>query len=401
MRGSDGERLFEPGFLDYLKHLKPDCKILAVPEGSLVFPHEPLLRLQGPIVLAQILETPLLNLLNFQTLIATKASRICAAAKGDPVLEFGLRRAQGKDGAMSASRAAFIGGCHATSNVLAGQKWGIPVKGTHAHSWVMAFDSELEAFQAYAHAMPNNCIFLVDTYDTLKGVERAVKVGQKLRAKGHEINGIRLDSGDLGSLSRESRIILDAGGFPDASIVASNDLDEYRIEELKSEGARIDTWGIGTRLVTAHDQPALGGVYKLAGIRRKNGDWQYKIKLSEQEIKISNPGLQRIRRYYHRRKMLGDMIYDENLGMGEGDFFSFQGEKVDTDLASGEEVMLEVFEGGRRILPTLKLEEIRTRGQEGLSRLPDNYRKLSVKKQYPVGLENRLASLKKRLIEKK
>src|SRR4030095_4277016 len=232
-----------------------------------VFAHEPLIRVQGPVVQSQLLETFLLNAVNFQTLIATKAASICYAAKDQPVLEFGLRRAQGIDGSLSASRAAYIGGCEGTSNVLAGKLFGIPVRGTHAHSWVMSFDEELEAFLAFARAMPNNCILLVDTYDTLEGVRKAVEVGKRLREQGYKLAGIRLDSGDLAYLSIEARKILDAGDLHDAVIVASNDLDEHIITSLKDQGAKITSWGVGTRLVTGHDQPALGGVYKLTAPR--------------------------------------------------------------------------------------------------------------------------------------
>lgn len=258
LEGNDGSPLFEEGFIDYLRELKFTCEVDAVPEGTVVFPHEPLLRVQGPILQGQLVETALLNLINYQTLIATKAARICEAAQDEPVLEFGLRRAQGVDGALAASRAAYIGGCAATSNVLAGKLFGIPVKGTHAHSWVMSFDSEPEAFQAYADAMPNNCVFLVDTYDTLDGVRAAIEVGKRLRETGHEMVGVRLDSGDLAYLSIEARKLLDAAGFPDAVIVASNDLDETIIASLKQQGAKIGLWGVGTKLVTAFDQPALG-----------------------------------------------------------------------------------------------------------------------------------------------
>ncbi|MFP6639848.1 MAG: nicotinate phosphoribosyltransferase, partial [Myxococcota bacterium] len=250
LEGNDGQPLFETEFLAYLRLLRFEGDLDALPEATVCFPHEPLLRMRGPIVAAQILETALLNVVNFQTLVATKAARVCQAAQGEPVLEFGLRRAQGVDGALSASRAAYLGGCASTSNVLAGQQYGIPVKGTHAHSWVMLFESELEAFQAYARAMPNNCVFLVDTYDTLRGVECAIEVGRALREEGHELVGIRLDSGDLAALSIEARRLLDGAGFESASIVASNDLDEGAIEELKERGARIGVWGVGTKLAT-------------------------------------------------------------------------------------------------------------------------------------------------------
>src|SRR5215213_2354655 len=279
LKGNDGRPLFDRKFLDYLRDMRFTCDIDAIPEGTAVFPHEPLVRVKGPILQAQIIETPLLNLVNFQTLIATKAARVCLAARGEPVLEFGLRRAQGIDGALSASRAAYVGGCAATSNVLAGRLFGIPVKGTHAHSWVMSFEDEREAFQEYAEALPNNCVFLADTYDTLEGVRRAAEVGKKLRARGHEMVGIRLDSGDLAYLSIEARKILDEAGFPRAAILASNDLDENLIASLKEQGAKVNVWGVGTKLVTAYDQPALGGVYKMAAIRAKDGKaWEHKVK---------------------------------------------------------------------------------------------------------------------------
>ena len=271
LTGNDNRPLFEPGFLEYLRTLRFCCDVDAIPEGSVVFPNEPLLRIKGPILQCQLLETALLNLLNFQSLIATKAARICLAARGEPVLEFGLRRAQGVDGALAASRAAYIGGCAATSNVLAGKIFGIPVRGTHAHSWVMSFDDEREAFLAYAEAVPNNCVFLVDTYDTLEGVRHAVETGKWLREHGYEMVGIRLDSGDLAWLSIEARKILDEAGFPKAVIIASNNLDEHIIASLKEQGAQINVWGVGTKMITAYDQPALGGVYKLSAIRGKDG----------------------------------------------------------------------------------------------------------------------------------
>lgn len=298
LTGNDEQPLFEQGFLDYLAELNFSCDVDAVPEGTLVLPNQPLLRIRGPIVQCQLLETVLLNVINFQTLIATKAARVVAAAGGDSVLEFGLRRAQGIDGALAASRAAYIGGCDATSNVLAGQLFDIPVKGTHAHSWVMSFTDEDEAFAAYADAMPNNCVFLVDTYDTIEGVKKAIVAGQVLAEKGYRMAGIRLDSGDLAALSQRARELLDEAGFTDALIVASNDLDEYAIEQLKADEAKIAVWGVGTKLATAYDQPALGGVYKLAAIREKGDkEWSYRVKLSEDAIKVSNPGMQQVLRY--------------------------------------------------------------------------------------------------------
>ena len=318
LTGNDDKPLFEEEFLEHLRELKFSCDVDAIPEGTAVFPSEPLVRVIGPLIQCQLLETPLLNLINFQTLIATKSARICMATQGEPVLEFGLLRAQGIDGGLAASRAAYAGGCVGTSNVLAGKLFGIPIKGTHAHSWIMTFDDELEAFEAYAEAMPNNCVFLVDTYDTIEGVRKAVEVGRKLRERGFEMVGIRLDSGDLAGLSIEARKILDEAGFPNAGIVASNDLDEHLVTELKEQGAAIDIWGIGTRLATAFDQPALGGVYKLTAVRRPSEDWQYRVKLSNEPIKVSNPGIQQVRRFESEDGFLADVIFDTRQGIGDG-----------------------------------------------------------------------------------
>ena len=271
LTGNDGQRLLPDDFLDTLRDLRFTCDVDAIAEGTVVFAQEPLVRVRGPVAQAQLVESALLNIVNFQTLIATKSARIVYAAQGDQVFEFGLRRAQGNDGAISATRAAYVGGIEATSNVLAGAIHSIPVKGTHAHSWVMSFDRESEAFETYAEVMPNNVLLLVDTYNTLQGVANAIEVARRLRAKGHEFIGIRLDSGDLAYLSIEARGMLDAAGFPNAIITATNDLDEYLISSLKEQKARIDLWGVGTRLVTAYDQPALGGVYKLGALKRSGG----------------------------------------------------------------------------------------------------------------------------------
>ena len=314
--GNNDEPLFEAAFIDYLADLTFTGSIDAMPEGTVAFPNEPLLRVRGPILQCQLLETPLLTLINFESLITTKAARLRLVAGADTLLEFGLRRAQGVDGGMTASRAAYIGGCDGTSNVLAGKLHDIPVKGTHAHSWVMSFDTEQEAFDTYADVMPNNVTLLVDSYDTLQGVRHAIETGKKLRQRGHKLAGIRLDSGDLAYLSIEARKLLDDAGFADTAIVASNDLDETIINSLKQQGAKITVWGVGTKLVTAYDQPALGGVYKLAALRNTNTDqWDYKIKLSEQAIKTSTPGIQQVRRYYDERGLLADMIYNEETAV--------------------------------------------------------------------------------------
>ena len=318
LNGTDDKPLFDRAFLGHLRRLRLSLDVDAIPEGTVVFAHEPLIRVAGPLLTSQIVETALLNMINFQTLIATKSSRICQAAKGDPVLEFGLRRAQGTDGALSATRAAYVGGCAATSNVLAAKMFGIPVKGTHAHSWVMSFDDELESFHAYAKAMPNNAIFLVDTYNTLDGIRRAIDAGRELRRRGQTFAGIRLDSGDLAYLSIEARKMLDAAGFPDAQILASNDLDEYLIADLKQQGATINVWGVGTKLVTAYDQPALGGVYKLTALRDAMNQWQHKVKLSDESAKVSIPGILQVRRYRSGKGFIADAIYDTLTGI-DGD----------------------------------------------------------------------------------
>ncbi len=402
LKGNDGKPLFEREFLAYLGGMRFECDIDAIPEGTVVFPHEPLIRVQGPIIQCQILETVLLNILNFQTLIATKAARVAMAARGEPVLEFGLRRAQGIDGALAASRAAHIGGCSATSNVLAGKLFGIPVKGTHAHSWVMSFDDELEAFKAYAKAMPNNCVFLVDTYDTLDGVRKAVEAGKWLRSQGHEMMGIRLDSGDLAYLSIEARKILDEAGFPKAAIVASNDLDETIIDSLKDQGATINVWGVGTKLVTGHDQPALGGVYKLSAIREPGGEWKHKVKLSEQSIKVSNPGIQQVRRYRTATESITDAIYDIQTDLAGGCIIvdpvdmtrqkRIPGNTLFTDL------LVPVFRKGRRVYDPPPLPQIKARVKEELSRFHQGIKRFVNPHQYPVGLEKSLYALKTDLI---
>jgi nicotinate phosphoribosyltransferase len=400
--GNDGRPLFEPAFLDYLQALEPGCDIDAVPEGTVVFPHEPLVRVRGSLLEAQLLETALLNIINFQTLIATKASRLVLAARGQPVLEFGLRRAQGIDGALSASRAAYIGGCDATSNVLAGQLFGIPVRGTHAHSWVMCHDDELTAFREYARAMPNNCVFLVDTYDTLQGVRHAVTVGRELRRLGHEMIGIRLDSGDLAALSIEARRILDEGGFPQAAIVASNDLDERIVATLQDQDARINVWGVGTRLVTGSEDPALGGVYKLSAIRLPGEPWQYKVKLSEQTVKISTPGVLQVRRYYAGGVPLADAIIDENAPSDERmtivDPLDLTRRRTVPDGAASEDLLVPVFRGGRRVYDLPDLESIRRRAAGQLEAFPGPIKRFVNPHEYFVGLERGLHERKTRLI---
>jgi nicotinate phosphoribosyltransferase len=391
LRGNDGGPLFETGFLDHLRTLSFRCDVDAVPEGTVVFAQEPLVRVTGPLLAAQLLETPLLNLINFQTLIATKAARLRLAAGDDPILEFGLRRAQGIDGGLAAARAAYAGGCDGTSNVLAGKTYGIPVKGTHAHSWVLAFGSELEAFEKYAEAMPNNCVFLVDTYDSLEGVRHAVEVGRRLRAQGHEMIGVRLDSGDLAWLSREARRILDEAGFPKAQILASNDLDETLIAELKRQGAAIDVWGVGTRLVTAFGDPALGGVYKLTAVREPSGSWQDRVKVSEQTVKTTNPGILQVRRFRQGGELIGDLIWDERHDLGATptmvDPLDLTRRKTIADGAEWEDLLVPVFRRGSRVYDPPGLEEIRARVREQLGGFYEGVKRFVNPHRYPVGME--------------
>lgn len=402
LKGNDGKRLFDPAFLNYLRGLKLDLDVDAIPEGTVVFPQEPLIRIRGSILHGQLVETALLNLFNFQSLIATKAARVCLAAQGDPIVEFGLRRAQGIDGALTASRSAYIGGCAATSNVLAGKIFGIPVAGTHAHSWVMSFPDELAAFNAYADALPNNCTFLVDTYDSLEGVRRAVQAGKGLRKRGHKMAGIRLDSGDLAYLSVEARKILDAAGFRDAAIVASNDLNEHLIASLKQQGARINMWGVGAMLVTAYDQPALGGVYKLSAIRNADGSWEHKIKLSEQAVKVTNPGVLQVRRFHAAREFIGDAIYDESRPLPERitivDPADATRRKTFPAAARYEDLLVPILRRGKLVYRPPSLDAIRARAQSQLSLLHGGIKRLDNPHRYPAGLEQTLHELKTDLI---
>jgi nicotinate phosphoribosyltransferase len=339
---------------------------------------------------------------NFQTLVATKAARVCHAAAGDDVIEFGLRRAQGVDGAVSATRAAYVGGVAATSNVLAGKLLGIPVRGTHAHSWVMAFGDEREAFEAYARALPTNCVFLVDTYDTIEGVRRAVEVGRWLRERGHRLLGVRLDSGDLAYLSAEARKVLDAGGFPDARILASNDLDEHLVASLKRQGAPITVWGVGTRLVTGGDQAALGGVYKLSAVREPGGRWEPRVKVSEQAVKTTTPGLLQVRRFAVDGELAGDMIYDEDAPpVGDATMVDpldlTRRKRFPADCAC-EELLAPVFRGGRRVADVPSLDAARERARAQLARLHAGVKRFEHPHRYPVGLELGLHARKLALV---
>ncbi len=313
-----GLGIFTEPYLAYLSKLRFTGDVFAVKEGEIVFPYEPILTVRAPMIQAQLVETALLTFINHQTLIASKAAKICAAAGSGVVMEFGLRRAQGADAGIYGARAAVIGGCGSTSNVYAGKLFDIPVAGTMAHSWVMNFPSELEAFRAYAHSFPDACLLLVDTYDTLhSGVPHAIEVFKELRAAGHEPKGVRLDSGDLAYLSKEARRMLDEAGFENAIVCASGDLDEYSIRSLKEQGAKIDSWGVGTKLITSADLPALGGVYKLSAVY-ENGVEIPKIKLSDTTEKITNPSFKELYR-----------IYDKKTDKAIADYITRAGETID------------------------------------------------------------------------
>ena len=401
LKGNDDQPLFGEDFLDYLLNLELSIEVDAMPEGTVAFPHEPIIRVRGPLAQCQLIETALLNIINFQTLIATKAARMNIAARGEPVLEFGLRRAQGIDGALAASRAAYIGGCTSTSNVLAGKLFGIPVAGTHAHSWVMSFDSELEAFKTYAEVMPNNCVLLVDTYDTIEGVKHAIEVGKILKSRGRKLAGVRIDSGDLAYFSLQARQLLDEAGFQETRIVASNDLDEYIISSLKEQDAKVQVWGIGTKLVTAYDQPALGAVYKLSAIRQDE-EWKYKVKLSEQAIKVNNPGIQQVRRFRENGQFVADMIWDELLGISEkvrivdpGD--ATRQKKIDAG-TEYEDLLIPIFRAGKKVYDSPGIDEVRQRAMDQIEMLDKSVKRFVNPHSYPAGLERRLHTKKTDLI---
>lgn len=401
-------RIFDESFLDYLRNFRFTGDILAVPEGTVVFPNEPILRVVAPIMEAQLLETALLNMINHQTLIATKASRVVQAARGDSILEFGLRRAQGPDAGIYGARAAVIGGCQATSNVLTGQLFGVPVGGTHAHSWVMSFPDELSAFRAYAEVFPTNCLLLVDTYDTLgSGVPNAITVFHELRSRGHEPIGIRLDSGDLAFLSRQARKMLDEAGFPQVKIFASGDLDEEVIWDLKAQGAAIDVWGVGTRMITSMGNPALGGVYKLAA-EEIDGAFVPRIKISENPAKVTNPGLKRLYRFYDQRtgKALADLITTEEEDFSSGaplEIFDPENPWKRMTLCdyTVRPLLVPVFVGGKLIYNTPALAEISSYAREEMDTFWDEYKRLHSPHRYKVDLSQKLYALKQDLLKQK
>lgn len=403
--------MFDEDFLDYLASYHFTGDIYAIPEGTVVFPKEPLLKVIAPIMEAQLVETAILNIINHQSLIATKASRVVYAAGNDGVMEFGLRRAQGPDAGIYGARAAVIGGCIGTSNVLCGQKFDIPVLGTHAHSWIMSFDSEYDAFYRYASYYPDNCILLVDTYDTLKsGVPNAIKVFQKMKEEGKPLKhyGIRLDSGDLAYLSKKAKKMLDDAGFHDAIITASSDLDEHLIHSLKTQGATINSWGVGTNLITSADCPAFGGVYKLAGIRYdKEEEFTPKIKISENPAKVTNPGNKTVYRIYGKDtgKIRADLIclvgeqYDESKDLK---IFDPDATWKKTTLEGGtytiKELLVPVFLKGQCVYQSPKVMEIRDYCQEQLNTLWDESRRLINPQEVYVDLSQPLFDLKNKLL---
>jgi nicotinate phosphoribosyltransferase len=396
LSGAAGRPIFRASFLDRLASFEFTCDVDAIAEGTVVFPNEPLVRVRGPLLQAQLVESVLLTIIGFQTLVATKAARVVEAAGGAPILEFGLRRAQGPDGALSAARAAYIGGVAATSNVLAGRMFGIPVRGTHAHSWVQVFDDEQRAFDAYADAQPDNVTLLVDTYGTLSGVSHAITTGLRLAATGGSLAAIRLDSGDLAYLSIEARRMLDEAGLTETKIVASNDLDEHTIASLRAQDARIDIWGVGTMLDTCFDQPALGAVYKLTAFCDPAGGWRYPVKLSEHSAKISIPGILGVRRFADLTgRFRADMIYDEDLPVSSDEGVivdpadALHMRSIEADWRP-EELVVPVLRGGQRIAPAPDLDSIRARTRAQLDSLHPAIRRLLNPHTYPVGLERRL-----------
>ncbi|MDY4186892.1 MAG: nicotinate phosphoribosyltransferase [Candidatus Borkfalkiaceae bacterium] len=399
------QKLFDEGFLNYLKNLKFTGDLYSVPEGTPVFPGEPILTVRAPIVQAQLIETAILNMLNHQTLIATKAAKICHAAKGDSVMEFGLRRAQGPDAGIYGARAAIIGGCGSTSNVLAGQMFNVKISGTHSHSWVMNFPSEYEAFKAYAEIYPDAALLLVDTYNTLKsGVPNAIKVFNELKAAGKKPLGIRLDSGDLAYLSKEARKMLDAAGFENTLICASGDLDEHSINSLKQQGAKINLWGVGTKLITSEEMPALGGVYKLSAMIDEKGEITPKIKLSDNGAKITNPGFKSIYRVFVN-------------GMAEADVIFLRGEKFDASKPLTlyhpterwksitfenyelKEITQKIIENGKLVYKLPALKEIAAYSQKQLDGFWEEYKRLDYPHIYKVDLSDELYALKTSMIK--
>src|SRR5438128_267655 len=401
-RGNDGEPLFDSGFLDFLRSLQLTCDIDALPEGTLVFPNEPLVRVRGPVAQCQLLETALLNICNFESLIATKAARVCMAAENDPVIEFGLRRAQGVDGGLTAARAAYIGGCAGTSNLHAGERFGIPVSGTQAHSWIMFFENEREAFETYARAMPNNCVLLVDTYNSIEGVRHAIDVAGQLRKQGHEMIGERLDSGDRVAWSIEGRRMRDKRAMTNAKSVWSGDLDEHVIADMKQRGARIDMWGVGTKLTTGQPDAALGGIYKLGAVRRPGGQWQYRIKVSDERAKTSCPGLLQVRRFQQPDgRFIADAIYETDHAISEPCVVVDLETEKKTEIPAKtdySDLLVPVFRRDQLVYQTPNIEASREHARKQPNCAPPEIFRLKNPTPYKIGLERSLHELRSGLI---
>lgn len=407
----DSLNLFQKDFLEYLRGFKFTGDIYAIPEGTVVFPMEPLLRVKAPIFEAQFVETALLNIINHQSLIATKAARVVKAAEGDPVLEFGLRRAQGPDAGIYGARAAIIGGCVGTSNVLTGQMFDVPVSGTHAHSWVMSFDEEIEAFRAYAKLFPEKCILLVDTYDTLEsGVPNAIKVFDEMKEAGLPMTsyGIRLDSGDLAYLSKKARTMLDAAGYKDAIISASCDLDEMLIADLKRQGAKITLWGVGTNLITSSDCPSFGGIYKLAAELHKDGEEIPKIKISDNPEKVTNPGVKKVVRVYDKatNKITADIIALEHEQFNEAEDLvlytanaRWKKIKLKANSYTVRELLVPVFKAGKKVYEGPSTMNIKAYAKEELGTLWEEYKRLVNPQIMQVVLSDELHALKEKMLE--
>ncbi|MGC7871531.1 nicotinate phosphoribosyltransferase [Desulfosporosinus sp. SYSU MS00001] len=396
--------IFQDDFLKELRHFHFTGDIDAIQEGTPVFPYEPIMRVKGRILETQLLETAILNLVNFETLIATKASRVVAAAGQGPVMEFGLRRAQGPDAGILGARAAFIGGCQSTSNILAGERYGIPVSGTQAHSWVQCFPSELEAFRAYARTFPDNCLLLVDTYSALEsGVPNAIKVGLELEAEGYHFQGIRIDSGDLTYLSKKARRMLDEAGLTKAIIVGSNDLDEETIFSIRAQGAAINAWGVGTHLITSKDSPSLGGVYKLAA-EGENGVFHPRLKVSENISKITNPGIKKVVRFYDRAgKAMADLIalddeqFSDQKSLTIFDPIQTWKRKTLVNFRT-RELLIPIFRKGKRVCQLPTLLDIQKYSRQELDTFWDEVKRLANPHRYIVDLSPKLYDLKQQLL---
>ncbi len=394
---------FHPDFLEYLSKFKFTGDMYSVREGDIVYPQEPIIVVKAPLIEAQLIETALLNIVSHQTLIATKSARIVQAARGKSVVEFGLRRAQGPDAGIYGARASIIGGCNGTSNVLTGQMFNIPVKGTHSHSWVMSFDSELDAFRAFAKVYPDSCLLLVDTYDSVQGIKNAITVFKELKSAGHKPVGIRLDSGDLAYLSKLARKMLDDAGFKDAIVMASGDIDEYLLESLNNQGAKIDVYGVGTKLITSEDMPSLGGVYKMSAIER-GGKLEPRMKISDSIVKVTNPGFKTLYR-----------LYDKKSGMALADLIALADEKLEKPLTLTHEterwktttlddydvrcMLYKIFDNGKNIYQTPSLDEIVEFAESEKARFWDEYKRIDNPQIYKVNLSDKLYDLKHSILK--